>query len=242
MGYPPDWQRQRYEIAVKKWVNDHPDFPWIKQFTEEEKNNWVLSIPNNGPQPGVLWDGYNLLKFTAELDAALRELKTEMPVTPLGRIRAIARPAATNSMNQAVVLEVLVSGQWVEVWSQPWNGTEFTQQYAMSDIPKNLLIESQMIDPAFIERYSWANTPFNERYKELITKTGGTCAWVFMTLATETKGVVVTGADISPKINEKGVLTGYDVSLKVADKKAGYIVRYTWGDPMIVGPDGKIIK
>lgn len=242
MGYPPGWTVDREKIRIEKWKSDHPDFPWISKFTEEEKNTWILSIPNNGPQPNVLWDEYDLLKFTAELDKALKVDKTELQIGSLGRVRAVDRQAQTSSFKQVIAIEIQLDGKWIEVWSQPWNGAEFTKQYAMQDIPMNILIESQMIDLSFIDKYSWKNTPFAERYKDWLSKTAGTCAWAFMTLATETKGVVVTGADITPNIDDRGVLVGYYVNLHVANEKAGYVIKYNWGQPVVVGPDGKIIK
>jgi len=240
MGYPPSWIYAKNQNTVKVWEDKHPGFPWAKQFTDEEKKNWILSIPNNGPQPGVMWDNYNLLKFTAELDAALRGAKTEFAITLLGRVRAVNRKGAT--ITQAVVLEVLIDNDWVEVWGQMWNGNPFTRQYAMSDIPKQLLIESQMIDPAYIERYAWAGTPMAERYNDDIAKTAGTIAWALNTLAINTRGVVGKSVAIKPMIDDRGVLTGYGVDLEVEESKAGYIIKRMWGGDQVVGPDGKVIQ
>jgi len=240
MGYPPSWINAKNQNTVKVWEDKHPGFPWTRQFTDEEKKNWILSIPNNGPQPGVMWDNYNLLKFTAELDAALRGAKTELAITSLGRVRAVNRRGVT--ITQAVVLEVLIDNDWVEVWGQVWNGNPFTRRYAMSGIPKQLLIESQMIDPAYIERYAWAGTPMAERYKDDIAKVGGTIAWALNTLAINTRGVVGKSVAIKPTIDDRGVLTGYGVALEVEESKAGYIIKRQWGGDQVVGPDGRVIQ
>jgi len=230
MGYPPSWVNARNQNTVKVWEDKHPGFPWTKQFTDEEKKNWILGIPNNGPQPGISWDEYNLLKFTAELDAALRGAKPELAITSLGRVRAMNRKGVT--ITQAVVLEVLIDNDWVEVWGQVWNG----------NLPKQLLIESQMIDPAYIERYAWAGTPMAERYKDDIAKVAGTIAWALNTLAINTQGVVGKSVAIKPTIDDRGVLTGYAVDLDIEESKAGYIIKRIWGGDRVVGPDGKVIQ
>lgn len=241
MGYPPGWQNIKYENVVQKWEENHPGFPWIKNFSDEEKKNWILGIPHAGPQPGVTWDEYDLARFTNDLDKALRVDKTELFISSIGRIRAVPNPNTIGPLNQRVIIEIQLDDKWIEVWGQNWNGAEFTKQYAMHDIPMNILIESQMIDTSFIERYSWKNTPFSERYKEWLNKAAGTCAWTFMTMAAETKGLVVIGADIVPNIDERGVLVGYYINLHVSDKKAGYIIKQNWGQTIVVGPDGKTI-
>ena len=230
MGYPPSWVNARNQNTVKVWEDKHPGFPWTKQFTDEEKKNWILGIPNNGPQPGISWDEYNLLKFTAELDAALRGVKTELAITSLGRVRAVNRKGVT--ITQAVVLEVLIDNDWVEVWGQVWNG----------NLSKQLLIESQMIDPAYIERYAWAGTPVAEQYKDDIAKVAGTITWALNTLTINTRGVVGKSVAIKPTIDDRGVLTGYGVDLEVEESKAGYIIKRIWGGDRVVGPDGKVIQ
>jgi len=230
MGYPPSWVNARNQNTVKVWEDKHPGFPWTKQFTDEEKKNWILGIPNNGPQPGISWDEYNLLKFTAELDAALRGAKPELAITSLGRVRAMNRKGVT--ITQAVVLEVLIDNDWVEVWGQVWNG----------NLPKQLLIESQMIDPAYIERYAWAGTSMAERYKDDIAKVAGTITWALNTLTINTRGVVGKSVAIKPTIDDRGVLTGYAVDLDIEESKAGYIIKRIWGGDRVVGPDGKVIQ
>ena len=242
MGYPPSWVNARNQNTVKVWEDKHPGFPWTKQFTDEEKKNWILSIPNNGPQPGVMWDNYNLLKFTAKLDSALLGAKTEFTITPLGRVRAVDRKEPMSTLRMVVVLEVLIDDAWVEVWSQPWNGNRFTKQYGMDDIPKQLLIESQMIDPAYIERYAWSGTPMAERYKDDILRAGGTIAWALNTLTSNTRGVVGKSVAIKPNIDDRGVLIGYEVNLDVEEFKVGYTIRRIWGGNQVVGPDGKVIQ